>query len=397
MAAEEAIVLLLVVIGAFLMPFVSRIIRVPSAVGEIIYGIALGFVISDIAHSVPIINFLSEFGFILLMYLAGMEIDTDDLKKAGRRPILFYAAYFGLIALLGFAVSKILGQPGYYVLIYLTTSIGLLYAVLNELEMKKTSLGQELLIIGSIGEIISLIGLTIFTLLHQSGFSQDTAVQVAQLALFVVAAIFIMKCFQLLIWWLPSLSRFFISTGNVTETGIRSNFLNMFVFVALAALLNLEMIVGAFIGGLLFALVFKEKTAIQSGMGTFGYGFLIPIFFIEVGLSLDPQVFMGIGVIIEALLLSVMIVTIRFAAALIFLAIDMSLRDIVLIPFSTSFALTLLVAIAKLGQEMGVISDHHSGVILLTAILTAVINPAIIRSMRRHASGIRSRITYDRT
>jgi Kef-type K+ transport system membrane component KefB len=153
----------------------------------------------------------------------------------------------------------------------------------------------------------------------------------------------------------------------------------MFVFVGLASLLEMELIVGAFLGGMAFALVFKKRERIQKRIGAFAYGFLIPVFFIEVGLRFNIKDFLDIHVLLTALVITFLIFFVRILAALVLLLSRLSLKEIVLIPLSTSFSLTLLVAIATFGLEHSIINQQEAASFLLAAILTALIYPAITK------------------
>ena len=76
--------LLIVVLLAFAVPLLlSRLRRLspPIVVGEIVAGILVGrSFLGWVAHSDPVLNLLSEFGIVFLMFLSGMEIDFQALR-----------------------------------------------------------------------------------------------------------------------------------------------------------------------------------------------------------------------------------------------------------------------------------------------------------------------------
>ncbi|MCP4149311.1 MAG: cation:proton antiporter [bacterium] len=379
MSKLEALLLMCMCIGAFIMPFVSRRLRLPSAVGEIIFGLCAGLFFKEAFHKTSIITFLAELGFILLMYLAGLEINFEKIKTTPKKELILYSSMVMLIVILSFGVTAIFQQAPIYTLVYLTTAVGLLFPVLKEAGMIESDTGQTLLIIGSIGEVVSLVSLTVFILYYRFGFSYESAIHLGQIGAFVFAAYIIYKLFRLLVWWYPGLVRPFLKTGDPTESGIRANFVNMFIFVALAALLEIELIVGAFLGGMAFALIFKEREKLQKKIGGFAYGFLIPVFFIEVGLRFDIKNFIDFHVIFMALVISFVVFFVRLLASSVLLFSRMTLMEIILVPVATSFSLTLLVAIAAFGLESGIIVENQAASILLAAILTAVIYPAVMK------------------
>jgi len=382
----EALLLLFICAGAFLMPFLSRRLHIPSAVGEILFGLLLGIFLRDAFHKMGIIKFLGELGFILLMYLAGLEINFEKIKITPRKELYLFTVMILLTVVLSVSAAVYFGQPPIYALVYLTTAVGLLFPVLKESGILDSDTGQRLLIIGSIGEVVSLISLTVFILYYRYGFSKESFIHLGQLAGFVTAAYIIYRVFRLVIWWFPGLVRSFLRTGDPVESGLRANFVNMFFFVALAAFADMELIVGAFLGGMAFALVFKEREAIREKIGGMAYGFLIPVFFIEVGLRFDIRAFLDIHVLLMGVVITFIIFVVRLLTSLVLFLSRLSLMEIVLVPVSTAFPLTLLVAIATFGLEQGIIAEPQAASILLAAILTALIYPVLLKKIIKGAA-----------
>jgi Kef-type K+ transport system membrane component KefB len=386
----EVFLLLGFTLGAFVIPFLSRRLSIPSAVGEIFYGLFLGYFFKKNLQSTHIIEFLGELGFILLMYLAGLEINFEKIKIAPKRNLIIFVFMFIILVALSLLTSLLFRQPAIYVLVYSTTTIGLLFPVLKESEIMDGELGQNLLIIGSVGEAISLITLTLFVLMYKFGFSPNTLFHLFEIATFIICVIIFRRTLHLLVWWFPNFLKPFLKTGDPTESGVRANFVIIFVFVAFSSLIGLEMIVGAFLGGMLFALIFKEREKVQEKMSGFGYGFLIPIFFISVGLKFELEDFINIDVFFRALLITMIIFLIRIISSSILVLSTMKLSDVFSVPFATSFPLTLLIAIATFGFDIGVIGKIQASSILLAAILTALIFPLFFKKILRREHRLHS-------
>ncbi len=379
MSKEEALLLLLISVGAFIMPFIARKFHVPTAVSELLYGMLIGSFLHFEPHALGIVNFLAELGFIVLMYMAGLELDAEDLQKTSNKTLLIFISHFLAITVFSVILVNIFSLPFYFNLFIVITSIGLLFPILNELDIMDTTLGKEILILGSIGEVFSLLALTAFTVIYNYGIGYGGLLHIVKLAAFCAAAFFALKFLQLFTWWFPNKLSFMAKTGVSSETGLRGNFLNMLVFVALAAFLNIEVIIGAFIGGMLFAAVFKETEKIQEGFEMIGHGFLIPIFFIYVGLNFETSLLMDFTVVKYALILCLTIIIVRILAGFVFLFGSHRLNNIPVFLFSTSFSLTLLIAAAKLGESLGVFSKDISGGVILASIISALIFPMFFR------------------
>ncbi len=80
MTEHEALFLFLMAIGAFFMPFISKRLLLPAAVGEIIYGIVIVSVLPHGENQLEMVEYFSALGFLILMYLAGLEIDFDRFR-----------------------------------------------------------------------------------------------------------------------------------------------------------------------------------------------------------------------------------------------------------------------------------------------------------------------------
>ncbi|RUM48447.1 MAG: hypothetical protein DSY47_05385 [Hydrogenothermus sp.] len=381
MSNIEAVLLMLVSIGAFLMPFLSRKLNLPSPVAEILFGLSIGIFFKDKIEETEVLNFLGELGFIILMYLAGLEINFESIKKTPLRKKFVYL----LVVILTFIFSVLtivyLKLNNVFILVILATAIGLLYPVLKDSNLLSKPFGQSLLIIGSIGEVISLLSITVFFVIYKDGISLKALQHLLAVFLFFATIYLALSLFRLYIWWNPEKVNTFLKTNDITETSVRANFMNMFVFVAIANLLGLENIIGAFFGGMIFAMVFKERHEITEKLASLGYGFLIPIFFISVGLKFDITEFLNIEVLILALKLSILILIVRFFASFILIFAKFSIEEILATSFALSVPLTLLVAIATLGLDTGAFTEEVASSIILTAIITGLFYPWIFKNI----------------
>ncbi|NPA58254.1 MAG: cation:proton antiporter [Aquificae bacterium] len=387
MSKEESILLLIVSVGAFIVPFLSRRLMLPSAVGEIIFGLIIGVFFKETTEGLTILHFLGSLGFLILMYLAGLEINFERIKITPKRELAIYLISLLIIIATSFAVVIYLKQPIINALVYLTIAVGLLYPVLKDSGLLNTDYAQSLLIIASLGEVLSLLFISGFFLYFEYGLSKQTFIHLFEIYLFFFIAYIVLKFFQLYAWWNPKKAFTFIKADDPTETDVRANFANMFIFVALANLLGLEYIIGAFFGGMLFAMVFKERHQIQEKMSSFGYGFLIPVFFIEVGLRFDLFNLLKKEIILGAVMISLTILAVRVAGAIPLFFSGFSLREVLAFPFAMSMPLTLLVAIATLGLETGVINQDYASMIILSALISGILYPWLFKFIMKQPEG----------
>src|SRR5690606_34235143 len=87
-------------------------------------------------------------------------------------------------------------------------------------------------------------------------------------------------------------SLFTLLGAGTVQIGTRAVFALILFFVVMGETLGAENILGAFLAGVVVSLIAPEKTFIRQ-LDSFGYGFLIPIFFIMVGVNLDLRSLFG--------------------------------------------------------------------------------------------------------
>lgn len=381
MSEQEALFLFLMALGAFFMPFLSKRLMLPAAVGEIIYGIIIASLIPYGESQLVMVEYFSTLGFLILMYLAGLELDFERFKALPKKELWIYVLTFIPVAAAAWYLSFKLQLSWGFAIIFFTSGIGLLFPVLKDTGLIKTDFGQKLLIITMIGEILTLAGLTVLTIISKYSFTIDSARQILYLAVFFLVIYFIMKILKVMLWWRPDLQSIFLEVGNPTETGMRANFVILFAFVAFAAIFKIEFVVGAFVGGLMFALVFAGRDGVLDKLGGVGYGFFIPIFFISVGMRVTFNDFMQTDVIILALIIIASLFITRVAGTFLLLFSSIEKPKLMLVTVGLSFPLTMLVAVSKICYDIGLINKIQTSAVLLASMISAIIFPWVFKGM----------------
>lgn len=94
MEINQAWSLFIVSLAAVLLPGISRRIRLPAVVMEILCGIVLGKSLLNLTFSGNWLPFLGQLGFLLLMFQAGMEIDFSMLRAQSKSRLFFQVFVF---------------------------------------------------------------------------------------------------------------------------------------------------------------------------------------------------------------------------------------------------------------------------------------------------------------
>ncbi len=384
--------LLILIFLALIAPILlSRLrnIRVPIVVGEILAGIIVGKSgLNLIATEEPVLEFLSEFGLIFLMFLAGMEIDFSSLgflqtdkpqkESTGWNPLSLAGVNFGLTlvlsALIGLGLTRagLVRNPWMMALILSTTSLGVVVPVLKETNLIGSRYGQTLLVTALIADFATMLLITVLVAALSRGLTLDLL-----LIGVLFLAFFLAYRFGLFINRVPAVRTTIDELSHATaQIKVRFAFAMMLVFVVLSQMVGTEIILGSFLAGAIIALISTPSDAhIAHQLETIGYGFLIPIFFIEVGVNFDLSLlFNSSKALLLVPLLLVAAILVKVLPALVFRR-RFTWQETLAAGGLLSSRLSLIIAASAIGARLNVISPEVNAAIILVAILTVTFAP----------------------
>ncbi len=381
----DLVSLLVLLLGSFLMPVLSARIHLPSAVLLIGYGLLVGPYLLDWVPDHQVVGFLYEVGFIVLMFLAGMEIDFNGLRNRGKGALLLFLGVCLAVFGLAFLAALLLELHPVFGLALGATSVGLPLAILKETGRLRSRMGQEIILLGSVGEFLTVIGMTLFYYATRFGFSLELLWGLGRLAGVLLIAGLALRALTAMAWWHPFRFSKLVKADEGSEIGVRAALLVMMLFSVLAIAAGLESIVGAFVAGALIAFVLRGKEVLEEKLTVVGHGLFVPIFFVVVGLRFDPGV-----ITTQALgLFGVLVVTAflaRLLPCLVLLRAGLSVRGMLSTASLLSAPLTLMVAIAALGFDLGALGQEGKNTLILLALGTGIVFPVVFRliQMRRN-------------
>ena len=377
MELAEALSLVVFYLGAFFMPMVASRVRVPAAVAEILYGLAIGAL--GLVHEGGATHFLAELGFVYLMFLVGMEIDFNRVEREGKGTVALAFAIATLVLVTASYIAMRLEMSFFMGLVIGAMSVGVLLVALVESNASKTRWGQILLLVGSIGELLTLLTLTGYHLVHSHGWSLALAAAALRVLLLFVLALALLMFLRLAVWWFPHSFQRWVREEDPSELGVRFGFVLMLGLTAVAAWVGLEAILGAFLAGMLFAYVFRETGVLETKLTALGQGFFVPIFF-NVGVTFEWSAVGDLSTLGRSLMaLGAASLLAKLLPTILLLFLGLRLRSVLAGAFLLATPLTLLVAIAALGREMGVLDASMSAAVIFLAIATGVIVPTLFK------------------
>ena len=394
--------LVVVAIAAFAVPLLLTVLpgpRVPSVVGEVVAGIALGasgLGLID-AHGAEL-EFLFLFGLAFLLFLAGLEFDPSVLRGTSSGGLRGIAGTPLGRALLGMAIrlavafaitvplalADLLPGPTLVAFLIASTSLGIVLSVLTEHELLREPYGQRLFLSAAVADFATVLLLTIFF----SAGTQSPGVRVALIVLLIALAL-------TLLWALRAVSsRREVGTlverlaGAPTELRVRGSFALLLAFAALAGEFGLEVILGAFIAGAIVSslAIEREHPLYHVKIDAIGYGFFIPVFFILTGARLDIPALLDAGgtlLLVPVLLVAVFLV--KGIPALLYRD-EFAWRECAAAGALQSAQMTLTVAGVEIGLQLDVIDEALGAALICVALLSVLIAPIAFARLHREAS-----------
>lgn len=369
--------------------------KFPIVVAQIIAGIFIGFPFVRnflIGENIGLITLLANLGIIFLLFLAGLEVEWNRLY--GVRKDIFLIAIFGAITpfLLGFFTLKLMGYSTVIALVtgicLSITSEGTKARVLMELKKLRTRLGTTM--IGA-GIVDDSLGLLLFT---------------ATIVFFdhkIIPATFLYKPLEIIgfmavIWvtfkFLPKLIKF---EERETKQMREISLFTTVLLLCLAFALFGEYITGtetgsviaAFIAGIAIQLSLKrkEEKTIRSHFEIMSLAFIVPFFFIGVGLNFN------LNELILNWPLLIIITIIAIAGKLIgaFLTkpfTKLTFKQLHLIGWGMNSRGAVELVIALLALKAGLLPlSIYSSIVLMT-LITTLSFPFILRIMLKKYPGI---------
>jgi CPA2 family monovalent cation:H+ antiporter-2 len=382
---DPFLVLALVAILAFEAPFFAKALKLPIVVGEILFGVIVGTIIAilsvlglEISLTSDVLEVLSTLGFVMLMFMIGMENDFEELKNLTRRER--WGTVMILVANYMIAVVPviILGLPLLVGLILGGVSVAVVLPVLKELGLNRTGFGFKIMLLAQLADVSAIILISVSTA-SLSGW-------VALIEVFAIPAIFMLLFWimDMLIWYKPKVISRILNPNDQSELGVRSTLAIILIFYGLAFFMGIEAVLGAFMAGMLFSAIFKERGAMMEKFMPLGYGFLIPIFFIYQGFEisfteiLDP---VAIGVLAILTLIGILSKAVPLMVSRFFKHKWSDLGGAMLLGTN----LSVVVAGVNMGKRAGILGEDISAVLILYGVLSCVVFPMIFkRIFKKH-------------
>ncbi len=363
--------LIILVVKIFTM--ITQKIKMPKVLGGLIAGIVLGPAMLNVVQNSTILEALSKFGIILIMFLAGME---TSIKK-----FISNSNKYVIIAAIGVVVPLILGTI--FSLIYIqdlktnlffgavitSTSVSITVETLIEMKKIKSSVGLAILGAGVVDDILGILFLTI---IMNSGNLHFTtfALMVLKIILFfgiaVILGLLLFKMFEKI-----------EEKDTKTEQMPTYSIAFALILAYIAERLGVSGIIGAYIAGLVIGNTEKGRK-VKGKIDLVVHMIFSPIFFASVGLKLTTLSFSKQVWIFIIIFTAVTIISKIIGNGLGARICGYSKEKAIQIGIGMATRGEVALIIADEAKKIGLINEEVFSIVIITVMLVTLITPILL-------------------
>lgn len=382
--ASILLTLFIIFVAAQIGGEIAQRLRLPSVVGEIAAGCAIGpsalgwVAVPDIAAGTPL-DVLAEIGVILLLFSVGLETRLDDLKKVGASAflvgVLGVIIPFGLGALWAHGSGFDWIRSMFVAAAFVATSAGITARVLQELGVLQRREARIILGAAVIDDILAMLLLGIVSSLQGGG-----AVDVGGLIGTLVGAV----GFVAIIGWGGTRV---MRHGSGWLDKPRHPMSPLAIVLALCLGLaylsmkfHLAAIIGAFLAGMI-ASESRQRHELEEQTAPL-LAFLTPFFFVVTGAKVNLSELASASALGMLAVVTLIAIVSKLAGGFLG-SLSLGKRGALIVGFGMVPRGEVGVVIASLGLAAGVFDERIYAVIVAMSLLTAMVTPPILAILLR--------------
>ena len=386
-------------VAAYLLGAALRKVRIPVIVGALFVGMAARFtyLLDDLSEGPTgsVFAFLAQLGVLFLLFYIGLQIDLREMKRAGRDIVILTVVSTTIPFLLGMAVGLAFayGLTVAFVigLTRMPTAEAVVVPILDEFGLVDTRVGHFIVGAGVLDDVIELFMVAFVSVwigVKEGGESGSGEI----VAVVVGAMVFVSVTWVAYRWVVPALARLLPGDPqNLTFLVVAT----LFTLGGLSEAVNLGLVVGAIVAGVIMRPVFTDERDVGVDTGkeiaAVSYGLFGPIFFLWIGLNID------LAGLVEVPALALALFSAAFVGKLAgsWLMVPLHLMDEVeawAVGIGVNARLTTEIIVAQLLLTAGLIDERlFTALVAASSLSTLLVPPLLALMLRRWSDEIRSR------
>ncbi|ENN95605.1 sodium/hydrogen exchanger [Methanocaldococcus villosus KIN24-T80] len=363
----------------FIIPNLLKRFNIPAITSIMIAGMIIGDYGLKIIEVNETLKVLSELGAIMLMFLAGLEVDNETLKKEFKNSLFLTLLSILIPGIGGYYIGNLIGLnfSGSLLMavIFASHSVAIVYAVLNELNLTNNRLGIIILSSTIIIDLITLLLLSVIIKINNG----DGNLLIFFLKIFVYISILLIS--------IPIISKYILNIfEKLHAQRIHYVLFIIFIVIIIGEYLNIHPIVGAFICGVAVSEALTKKECdeiLNKNLNAIGYGFFIPIFFLVLGMETNFWVIFNLQNLKQILLILSSAVLLKVVSSYIPLKLlRFNNKECLFGSLLTVPKISASLVAATIGKEMGIIDNSIFVAIIAMSVITSTLVPIIAKNLK---------------
>lgn len=366
----------------------SRFFNQPSVLGELLVGLILGPSVIDLLHVGIVhdpeiieeaVTLMAELGVLLLMMLAGLELHLPELLRSGKVAAL--AGILGVVVpfSLGWAVAQFLFGAGTAEAVFVgltlsATSVSISAQTLIELGRLRSRVGLAMLGAAVFDDILVILFLSIATVIFGSAGGFGTIITTILLMVVYIAAASAVGYFII-----PRLMNLVSNLGRVSQGSLAFAIVCVLLFAWTAEVVGgMAAITGAFLIGLFLGRT-HHKERLEEGLSAMAYSFFVPVFFVNIGLSVNIFSIEGNMIWLSVLIIVVAVLSKMIGSGLGARLANYNLRESVQLGIGMVSRGEVGLIVGAFAFNEGFFSESVYAVMILMVIVATLLTPIMLR------------------
>ena len=395
---EFLLILAVILLSTKVFGLISERVHMPQVVGALLAGVVLGPSVLGLVEETDFLLKTSEIGVILLMFMAGLDTDLEELKKTGLASFV--------IALIGVVVPLIAGTGLYLVffpdageplhmlkelfigVVLTATSVSITVETLREMGRLKGKVGTAILGAAIIDDIMGIIVLTLV-----SAMTDPTVQPIAVLGRIVAFFILVVIVGFVMYRLFRAITNEWSNHRRIAIYAL--SFCLILSFVA-EHYFGIADITGAYFAGLILCNLLEAREYINKKVNILAYMFFSPVFFASMGIKTELDGMTGSLLIFSFALLAVAIITKIIGCGLGAKLMGFNWSDSLSIGLGMVSRGEVALIVAQKGAQVGLIDSSLFPPIVLVVIVTTLITPILLKLfMKSPGEGTPPSIRHD--
>lgn len=358
----------------------SRKLKMPEVLGALIAGVLIGPVVFNLVQYDNNIKLLSNIGVIMLMFLAGIETDVEQFKKAGKSS--FMIALFGVIVplvlgtLCAFLFYKNIIENIFVGVILTATSVSISVETLTELGKLNSRAGINILGAAVIDDVLGLILISMLLAVKNGGGGSSLIFTMVGVVLFCALGV-------LAVIFLPKITRLLKKEIAPGRTLLTLSIAVAFVIAFIAESIGIAAITGAYLCGLMLSQL-THKEYLERNIKAISSGFLSLIFFASVGLEASLNGFKGVVILITLVMFIIAVIGKVIGCSAAARMFGMSRSESLQIGVGMISRGEVAIITANIGLQNHIITQEVFIPTIIVVVLSTIVTPVLLKLAFSH-------------